>query len=165
MADPFTIRPAVLGDCAVINEIYNHYVFTDTCTYQTEPDSLADREAWFTVHGPSHPVLVAEQAGEVLAWGALSPFRPRGGYRFTVEDSLYVRYDQQRRGLGKALLIELLQAARVHGHRTVMAVISADKPGSIALHEAFGFQHAGLLREAGYKFQTWLDVAYLQLML
>ncbi|MEO6599381.1 MAG: N-acetyltransferase family protein [Polyangiaceae bacterium] len=165
MADPLTIRPAVLGDCAAINDIYNHYVFTDTCTYQTEPESLAERQAWFEGHGSAHPVLVTEQAGEVLAWGALSAFRPRGGYRFTVEDSLYVRHDQQRRGLGKALLIELLQAARSHGHRTVIAVISADKPGSIALHEAFGFRHAGLLREAGYKFQTWLDVAHLQLML
>lgn len=165
MADPFTIRPAVFGDCAAINEIYNHYVLTDTCTYQTEPDTLAERQAWFTVHGASHPVFVAELAGEVLAWGALSPFRPRGGYRFTVEDSIYVRHDCQRRGLGRALLIELLQAARMHGHRTVMAVISAEKTGSVALHEAFGFQRAGLLREAGYKFQTWLDVAYLQLML
>lgn len=165
MADPFTIRPAGFGDCAVINEIYDHYVLTDTCTYQTEPDSLTERQAWFTAHGPSHPVLVAELAGEVLAWGALSPFRPRGGYRFTVEDSIYVRHDQQRRGLGKALLGELLQAARVHGHHSVMAVISADKPGSVALHEAFGFRQAGLLREAGYKFDTWLDVAYLQLML
>lgn len=165
MADPFTIRPAVLGDCAAINDIYNHYVFKDTCTYQTEPDSLAEREAWFERHVAGHSVLVAERAGEVLAWGALSAFHPRAGYRYSVEDSLYVRHDQRRRGLGKALLRELLEDARRHGHRTVIALISADKPGSIALHEAFGFRHAGLLREAGYKFQTWLDVAYLQLLL
>ncbi len=165
MADPFSIRPAVLGDCAAINDIYNHYVFKDTCTYQTEPDSLTERQAWFERHGAGHPVLVAEQAGEVLAWGALSAFHPREGYRFSVEDSLYVRHDQRRRGLGKALLMQLLEEARRHGHRTVIALISADKPVSIALHEAFGFRHAGLLREAGYKFKTWLDVAYLQLML
>jgi L-amino acid N-acyltransferase YncA len=165
VADPFKIRPAVLGDCPAINDIYNYYVFKDTCTYQTEPDSLGERQEWFERHGVAHPVLVAEQAGEVLAWGALSAFHPRAGYRFSVEDSVYVRHDQRRRGLGKALLMALLEAARAHGHRTVIALISADKPGSIALHEAFGFRHAGLLREAGYKFQTWLDVAYLQLML
>lgn len=165
MADPFTIRPATFGDCAAINAIYNHYVLHDTCTYQTEVDSLAEREAWFERHGAGHPVLVAESADEVVAWGALSAFHPRVGYRFSVEDSIYVRHDQQRRGLGKALLAELLAAARTQGHRTVIALISADRPVSIALHEAFGFERAGLLREAGYKFETWLDVAYLQLML
>jgi phosphinothricin acetyltransferase len=162
---PITIRPALPADCGAINEIYNHYVLSDTCTYQTEPDTLTERQAWFEEHGPAHPVLIAEQRGEVLAWGALSAFRPRAGYRFSVEDSVYVRHDRQHRGLGKALLGELLRAARSHGHHTVIAVISADKPNSLALHYGYGFTHAGVLRQAGYKFETWLDVAYLQLML
>ncbi|HEY0463719.1 MAG TPA: GNAT family N-acetyltransferase [Polyangiaceae bacterium] len=165
MADPITIRPALLADCAAINDIYNHYVLHDTCTYQTEPETLAERQAWFERHGLQHPVLVAEERGELLAWGSLSAFHPRAGYRFSVEDSVYVRHDRQHRGLGKALLGELLAAARGHGHHTVIALISADKANSIALHQRFGFTHAGLLREAGYKFETWLDVAYLQLML
>lgn len=165
MADPVTIRPALLADCVAINEIYNHYVRSDTCTYQTEPDTLAERQAWFEAHGAAHPVLVAEERGEVLAWGALSAFHPRVGYRFSVEDSLYVRHDRRHRGLGKALLGELLAAARAHGHHTVIALISAEKSPSIALHQRFGFTHAGTLRQAGYKFETWLDVVYLQLML
>jgi L-amino acid N-acyltransferase len=164
VADPISIRPALRSDCVAINDIYNHYVRTDTCTYQTEPDTLTERHAWFERHGGPHPMLVAEQAGEVLDWGALSAFHPRAGYRFSVEDSVYVRHDRQHRGLGKALLGELLAAARSLGHHTVIALISADKPHSIALHEGFGFRHAGLLRQAGYKFDTWLDVAYLQLM-
>ena len=165
MADPITIRPASLADCAAINEIYNHYVLRDTCTYQTEPDTHTERQAWFERHGGEHPVLVAEERGDVVAWGALSAFHPRVGYRFSVEDSVYVRHDRQHRGLGKALLTELLASARKHGHHTVIALISADKPNSIALHQSFGFTRAGLLRQAGYKFETWLDVAYLQLML
>ena len=165
MAAPITIRPALRHHGVAINEIYNHYVRCDTCTYQTEPDTLAERHAWFERHGGAHPVLVAEARGELLAWGALSAFHPRAGYRFSVEDSLYVRHDRQHRGLGKALLAELLGAARRHGHRSVIAVISADKPHSIALHQSFGFTIAGVLRQAGYKFDTWLDVAYLQLML
>ena len=165
MADPITIRPAVLEDCVAINEIYNHYVLHDTCTYQTEPDTLAERLAWFEGHAGRHPVFVAEERGDVLAWGALSAFHPRIGYRFSVEDSVYVRHDRLHRGLGKALLGELLATARAEGLHTVIALISADKPDSIALHERFGFRHAGLLRQAGYKFDTWLDVAYLQLML
>lgn len=165
MAEAFTLRPATLADCPAINDIYNHYVLHDTCTYQTEVDTLSEREAWLARHGESHPVLVAERAGEVLAWGSLSPFHPRIGYRFSVEDSIYVRANAQRQGLGRALLSELLAAARSHGHHTVIALISAEKSGSIALHEQFGFSRAALLREAGYKFETWLDVAYLQLML
>jgi L-amino acid N-acyltransferase len=165
VADPITIRPALFDDCAAINDIYNYYVRHDTCTYQTEPETLRDRHTWFEAHGVAHPVLVAEERGEVLAWGALSPFHPRVGYRFSVEDSVYVRHDRQHRGLGTALLGELLASARVHGHHTVIALISADKPNSIALHQRFGFSPAGVLRQAGYKFETWLDVAYLQLML
>ena len=165
MAEPFTLRPATLADCPAINDIYNHYVVHDTCTYQTEVDTLAEREAWLARHGGLHPALVAELHGEVVAWGSLSPFHPRYGYRFSVEDSIYVRADQQRRGLGRALLGELLAIARSSGHHTVIALISAEKSGSIALHEQFGFTRAALLREAGNKFDTWLDVAYLQLML
>jgi L-amino acid N-acyltransferase len=165
VAGPVTIRPATVDDCSAINDIYNHYVLTDTCTYQTEPDTLAERQAWFARHGGAHSVLVAEQGEEVVAWGALSAFHPRAGYRFSVEDSIYVRSDCLRRGLGRALLSELLRLARVHGHHTVIALISADKAGSVALHEQFGFTRAAHLREAGYKFDTWLDVAFLQLML
>ena len=165
MAGPFTIRPATVADCAAINDIYNHYVLHDTCTYQTEPDTLAEREAWLARHGGSHPVLVAVRGGEVVAWGALSAFHPRFGYRFSVEDSLYVRKDCLRQGLGRLLLAELLRLAQAQGHHTVIALISADKTGSVALHEQFGFTRAVQLREVGYKFDTWLDVAFMQLML
>jgi phosphinothricin acetyltransferase len=165
VAGAITIRPARLADCVAINDIYNHYVLHDTCTYQTEPDTLAERHAWFEQHGAPHPILIAEGDGEVLAWGALSPFHPRYGYRFSVEDSIYVRHDQQRCGLGKILLRDLIHVAREQGHHTVIALISAEKSGSIALHEAFGFTRSATLREAGYKFEAWLDVAYLQLML
>ncbi|HKO49789.1 MAG TPA: GNAT family N-acetyltransferase [Polyangiaceae bacterium] len=165
MADPITIRPALPADCAAINDIYNHYVLHDTCTYQLEPETLEARFAWLEQHDGKHPVLVAEQRGELLAWGSLSAFHSRVGYRFSVEDSVYVRHDRQHRGLGKALLAELLAAAQSHGHHTVIALISADKSNSIALHQSFGFTPVGLLRQVGYKFETWLDVAYLQLML
>jgi len=162
---PITLRAAGAGDCPAINDIYNHYVRTDTCTYQLEPDTLAEREAWLAQHGGEHPVLVAVQDGEIVAWGALSTFHPRCGYRHTVEDSVYVRSDCVRRGLGRALLGELLRLAREHGHHSVLALISTDQAGSVVLHEQFGFTRAGRLREVGYKFGTWLDVAYLQLIL
>ncbi|MEO7035069.1 MAG: N-acetyltransferase family protein [Polyangiaceae bacterium] len=165
MADPITIRTATVADCAAINDIYNHYVLHDTCTYQTEPDSLAEREAWLARHGGVHPALVAQQAGEVVAWGALSAFHPRAAYRFSVEDSIYVRNDRLRHGLGRSMLAELLKRASAQGHHTVIALISADKAGSVSLHEQFGFTRTAELREAGYKFEKWLDVVFMQLML
>ncbi len=165
MAEPVAIRPAQLGDCAAINDIYNHYVLFDTCTFQTEPDSLEERQAWLARHGGLHPVLVAEQGGRVVGWAALSFFHPRAAYHCSVEDSVYVRNDLIRQGLGRALLTALLDQSRALGHHTVIALISADQAGSVALHQALGFRPAGLLREAGYKFETWLDVAYMQLML
>ncbi len=165
MAEPLAIRPARVDDCSAINDIYNHYVLCDTCTYQTEPDSLEEREAWLLGHGGPHPVLVAEQRGQVVGWGALSPFHPRAAYQASVEDSLYVRRDRLRAGLGRALLTALLEQARALGHHTVIALISAEKSGSVALHAELGFERAGYLRQAGYKFETWLDVVFMQLML
>ena len=99
-----SIRPATAGDLEAIDAIYNPYVLHDTCTYQVEVETAADRRAWFERHGPRHPVLVAETGGEVVAWAALAPFRAREAYAYTVEDSVYVRRDRLRRGIGGALL-------------------------------------------------------------
>ena len=107
------LRPASTADLAFINEVYNHYVVRSTCTYQEEPSTAEERRAWFDAHGPRHPVIVAEAEGRPAGWGALSLFHGRAAYRFTVEDSVYVRPDLQRRGLGSAMLAHLIeQAAR-----------------------------------------------------
>jgi len=159
------LRPAVHGDLAEINAIYNHYVLDSTATYQNEPDSLEERERWFAGHGPHHPVLVAQGDGELLGWGALSRFHPRSAYLHTVEDSLYVHHLRRRRGIGHLLLAELIVRARQAGHRSIIAAVSADQLASLRLHERCGFREAGRLREVGYKFTRWLDVVYLQLAL
>jgi phosphinothricin acetyltransferase len=160
--DPIIIRPAGIGDLAAINAIYNHYVLTCTCTWQVQPDSDQTRRAWFDSHGPAHPVLVAQDGGEVVGWGSLSPFAQREGWRHTVEDSLYVRPDCQGRGVGSRMLGELIARARALGHRSIVAVISADQKPSIALHGRLGFVERGRLLHAGRKFGTWLDAVYMQ---
>lgn len=104
---------------------------------------------------------MAELEGRVSGFGALSPYSARPGYRHTVEDSLYVAPDLHGRGIGRALLADLLDRATAAGHHAVIAVIAADQAPSIALHERLGFQHAGLLREVGWKFGRWLDVCYM----
>jgi L-amino acid N-acyltransferase len=166
------IRLATAGDLGAIDEIYNHYVMHSTCTYQIEPEAAADRRAWFESHGPGHPVIVAEAAGEVAeaagevaGWGALSPFRARAGYRHTVEDSVYVRHDLHRRGIGSLLLAELVACAGRLGYHAIIAGIDREQKASVALHQRHGFVQVGLLREVGFKFGRWLDVIYMERLL
>lgn len=160
-----TIRPATVADLEAINAIYNHYVLHSTCTYQTEPETAADRRAWFDHHGPMHPVVVAEAAGEVLGWGSLSPFHPRAAYRHTVENSVYVRHDAHRRGIGGGLLGHLILLAQEIGHHAIIGGIDGQQAASLALHAKYGFVQVGQLREVGFKFGRWLDVFYVQRML
>lgn len=159
------IRPATLTDFPAVREIYNHYVATSTCTYQLEPDPEAEHRAWFTNRTPAHPIVVAEADGEVIGWGALSPWKSRAGYAHSVEASVYVRHDAHRRGVGRALLTDLIERARAAGHHTILGGASADQTASLALQEALGFERVAHLREVGYKFGRWLDVIYTQRML
>ena len=159
------IRPATADDLAAINSIYNHYVLHSTCTYQEVPETMEDRVAWLARHGPQHPVTIATLDGAVVGWGSLSPFHSRCAYRRTVENSVYVAHTHHRRGIGKLLLADLIERARAIGYHTIIAGIDGDQPGSIALHAAMGFEPVAFLKEVGYKFDRWLNVRYMQLML
>jgi phosphinothricin acetyltransferase len=160
-----SIRLATEADVAAINAIYNHYVRTSVCTYQETEDTLEDRIAWLRAHTPDYfPATVAEMNGEVVGFGSLSPFRARSAYRFTVENAIYVRHDLHGRGIGRRLLADLIERSRLAGHKSIIAVIDAEQSGSIALHEAFGFVVCGELKQAGYKFDRWLDVVFMQLL-
>ena len=162
------VRLATEADLPAINEIYNYYVPRSTCTYQLEPETDADRAAWFQAHPPDrYPAIVAEDGltGQVIGWGSLSPFRPRAAYKPTVELSVYIHHQHHRRGLGLRILEDLIERAKQAGYRSLIAGISADQTASIALHQRAGFKQVAYLVEAGYKFDRWLDVVYLQLML
>lgn len=156
------LRPANIADLPVINAIYNHYVLNSCCTYQETPETDEGRAKWFAGHDRDHPVVVAELDGETVGWGSLSPFHPRSAYRFTVEDSVYVSHDCLRRGIGTALLEDLLARAAGAGHHSVLALIDSEQAGSIALHAKHGFQPSPVLKQVGYKFGRWLDVLYMQ---
>lgn len=160
-----SIRPAVEADLPAINAIYNHYVVHSTCTYQVATDSAEERLRWFRERSAVHPVTVAEIDGEVVGWGSLNPFHRREGYARSVDDSIYIRQDSHRRGLGGLLLRDLIRRARELGHHTLLAGISSEQTASVALHEAHGFEKVGHLRQVGYKHGQWLDVITMQLML
>lgn len=159
------IRLATVDDLTTINDIYNHYVLNTTSTYQTVPSTMQKRSEWFARHGGLHPVIVAEMRNKIVGWGALSAFHEREAYRYTVENSVYIHHEQRRLGIGKAILQDLLDKARAIGHHTIIAGIDAEQKASIALHEHFGFVKVAHLHQVGYKFDRWLGVVYMQLML
>jgi phosphinothricin acetyltransferase len=159
---PCNIRPATIADLPVINDIYNFHVLNSTCTYQEEPETIESRRAWFEKHSQRHPVIVAEMDGRVVGWGSLNNYHSRSAYRFTVSNSVYVRNDLHRRGVGSAILADLLERARQLGYRNVMAAIDGDQLASINLHARFGFEKVSHLKKVGFKFGRWLDVVDMQ---
>lgn len=162
---PVTVRPATAADLDAINGIYNYYVDNSTCTYQESSETAEGRRAWFERHGPQHPVIVAEAAGEVVGWASLSPFHVRSAYRFTAETSVYIHHTWHRRGIGRLLMRELIAQARSLGYHTLIAGIDGEQAASIELHRQLGFEKVAHLQQVGFKFGRWLDVIYLQLML
>jgi phosphinothricin acetyltransferase len=115
--------------------------------------------------GPETPGPRGARGEIVLGFGSLSPFRERSGYSATAEDSVYVDRSQRGRGIGHALLAELLVLARAHGFHSVIARIAGHNETSIGLHTAAGFELVGVEREVGRKHRQWLDVVELQLLL
>jgi phosphinothricin acetyltransferase len=159
------IRIASHEDLEPIRRIYNHYVTHSTTTYDEVPWTIENARQWFSAHDMAKPVTVAELDGVIVGYGALGEFRTRSGYRFTVEHSVYVHHDHQRRGIGSALLGDLICRARELGYRTMIAGIDGEQEASIALHGKFGFVKVGHFPQIGFKFGRQLDVVFMQLKL
>lgn len=165
--DPMTeihIRRAVRADCSGILDIYNDAVLKTTATYDYEPRPLEHRLAWFEDHQRTgHAIFVAESAdGRIVGWSALNRYHDRMGFRFTAENSIYVAEGARGQGLGARLLDPLIPAAAEIGIRAILAAIDAQNTASIQLHARFGFEQVGLFKRVGFKFDRWLDVAYLE---
>jgi len=160
------IRPAEARDAEAIAAIYNHAVLHTTATAQEATETVAERMAWLEAHARDcYPVLVAEAAGAVAAWGSLSPFLPRSGYRFTAETSVYVHPDWQGQGLGRGLLGALVQAGEDGGFHALVALIDGGNQASLGLHAAFGFTQAAHLPQVYSKFERWLDLVIMERLL
>ena len=158
------IRDATDSDVPDIQAIYAHHVLHGTGTFEEEPPSVEEIALRF------HDVvdcdcvwLVAVDATGVLGFGYYAPFRDRSAYRFTVEDSIYVREDVRGQGVGKALVSRLITLATAAGLRQMIAVIGdSENVGSIGVHASLGFQMIGTMRSTGIKFGRWLDVVTMQ---
>jgi L-amino acid N-acyltransferase len=161
------LRLARLDDAEATRHIYNTEVTTSTVTFDLVPRSLDEQRRWLSARSGAHAVVVAEEitSGEVIGFGSLSPWRDRPAYATSVEDSVYVHRDHRGRGIGHALLSELVQVATAHGFHAMFARIVGNHESSIALHRALGFEIAGTEREVGRKFGRWLDVVVMELLL
>jgi len=157
------VRPSKLADMPVVTAIYAQFVATSTATFETvAPDELEMRRRRQAVLDLGLPYVVAELQGYIVGFCYASQFRPRQGYRFTVEDSIYVRPDCIGHGVGKALLGRLISECEAKGCHSIVACICGVNVPSQALHESLGFKEVGLLPEAGYKFGEWLRLLILQ---
>ena len=158
------IRDATDHDIAAIQQIYAHHVLTGTASFEetapTEPQMAARRADVLRL---GLPYLVAEVDGTVVGHAYAAPYRPRPAYRHTLEDSVYVADGQHGRGIGRALLTELIARCERGPWRQMIAVIGdSGNAGSITLHERLGFRHVGTLQNVGFKFGRWLDSVLMQ---
>lgn len=158
------IEPACADDVADIAAIYAHHVLHGTASYETVPPTeavMAGRLA--KVLHAGWPWLVARgEDGALIGYAYAGQFRDRAAYRFACENSIYIRHDRRGEGIGKALLTALLDASTACGFRQMFAVIGGAEPGSVALHAACGFMHAGRMHAIGRKHGRWLDTVYMQ---
>ena len=157
------IRCVNEGDAEAISAIYAHHVRTGTASFDYEaPPPEFHLQKIRRIAAAGWPFLVAEEGAQLLGYAYLTQFRDRDAYRFTAEDSIYVRPDAMGRGVGTALLRTLLEHGSEFGFRTVIAVIGDAEPGSVAIHAHCGFREAGRLRAVGWKQNRWLDSVYMQ---
>ena len=162
-----SIRPAKTSDIPAITRIYAHAVEHGTASFElTPPDEPEMRRRMQAILDGNFPYFIAEIDGSVAGYAYASLYRTRPAYRFTVEDSVYLAPHIHRRGVGKALLMKLIEACTALGLRQMIAVIGdSNQAASIGLHRACGFSDAGKLRAIGWKFGRWLDTPLMQLTL
>jgi L-amino acid N-acyltransferase YncA len=159
-----SIRPASQADIPAITRIYAHAVEHGTASFELEPPNeaeMARRMQELTDNG--FPYLAADVDGTLAGYAYAGPYRARPAYRFTIENSVYVAPEAQGRGVGRALLKALIEAAERSGYRQMIAVIGdSGQTASIALHAALGFAYVGTLPHVGFKFGRWLDTVLMQ---
>ncbi|GAA0324467.1 N-acetyltransferase family protein [Oceanobacillus sp. FSL W7-1293] len=160
------IREATTNDLSAILEIYNDAIVHTAAVYSYKPQTLENREVWYKQKKDAgYPIFVCEQDGNVAGFATFGPFRDWPAYKYSVEHSVYVDKSYRKKGIASLLMQEIIAVAREREYMTMIAGIDAANEKSIALHEKFGFEHAGTIKKAGFKFKQWRDLAFYQLEL
>lgn len=154
------IRPAQQQDLPALLAIYNHEILNGVATFDLQPKSLAERQSWFDEHNKNnHPLLVAEQNGEVLGYASLSRYAEKAAYNSTVELSVYIAPSARRQGIASQLMHAVIELAKKdNATHLIVSLITGTNQASISLHQKFGFNKVGTLHQVGYKHQQFLDV-------
>jgi phosphinothricin acetyltransferase len=158
------IRACTVADIADVQAIYAHHVRTGFGTFEEDPPSLAEmRQRFDALVAHDFPFRVAFIDGRIAGYAYAGPFRPRAAYRHTCETSVYVAADAQRRGVGRELMLQVIDECQRLGKRQMLAVIGdSGNAASIGLHSALGFVSVGTFKNIGFKFGRWLDVVLMQ---
>ena len=157
------VRDAVEPDVPALLAIYNEVIATSTAIYIDQPTTLEERLAWWRGRvAAGYPVLVSGDESGITGFASFADFRPRPGYRFTVEHSVYVRADQRGRGIGNALMTALIERAVSMRKHVMVAGVDAENEGSLRFHERLGFERVAHFKEVGFKFGRWLDLVFLE---
>ncbi|MFZ2101969.1 MAG: N-acetyltransferase family protein [Oricola sp.] len=162
---PLTIRDAALSDIPAITAIYRHAVLKGTASFELDPPDEAEmRSRYEAIRGSGYPYIVAlAEDGSLAGYAYANAFRTRPAYRWCVENSVYIDPAMQGRGIGKALMIELMDRSETLGFRQMIAVIGGSShKASIRLHESLGFEMIGIFKGSGFKFGNWLDTVLMQ---
>ena len=160
------IREAITEDLQDILAIYNDAIVNSTAVYTYQTQTIEDRRNWFQQKKEEgFPVLVYELDNKVVGFATFGPFRAWPAYKYSIEHSIYVDKNYRKKGIGTALLKELIAVANEREYMTLIAGIDADNEKSIAMHKNFGFEFVGTIQKAGYKFNRWLNLSFYQLEL
>jgi L-amino acid N-acyltransferase len=151
---------------AAILEILNEAIAHSTALYEYRPRTPQDMLAWFAEKSTGRfPIIGALEGDTLVGFATYGTFRARAAYKYTVEHSVYVHKDHRGRGIGTALMRELIAAAREQQYHVLVGGIDIANAGSVSMHERLGFTYAGTVRQAAYKFGRWLDLGFYQLIL
>lgn len=160
------VRRAIENDLQQILEIYNEAIINSTAVFQYDPHTIEMRKEWFAQkQKDGFPVFVAEDNNVIVGFSTFGPFRNWQGYKYSVEHSIYVKDGERGKGIGKLLMQPLIDTARQMNLHTIIAGIDADNKASIGFHKQFGFVEVAYFKEVGYKFDKWLDLVFMQLMI
>lgn len=158
------IRKADINDLEKITEIYNQAVLHTTATFDTEVKTVKSRLDWFYKHDDRYPIMVAVEDDLVIGWISLSLWSDKCAYRNTAEVSIYVDENQRGKGIGDTLMHSIIKHAEEVKCHTIIARIAGQNEVSIYLHEKYGFEFIGTMKEVGYKFDRYIDVHMYQLL-
>ena len=160
------IRSASVHDANQIVDIYNYYIKNTVISFEEELLGVLEmKERIDQVLKKGYPYLVYEVENEILGYAYASAWHPRAAYKHSVETSIYLKHDRLNKGIGSKLYSELLELLQQNNYRAIIGGIALPNPSSVALHEKFGYKKAAHYKDVGYKFDTWVDVGYWQLLI